>query len=100
MKPLFVPVYKSVFAAFVAGTKRDEWRPYGVRWNERTLITGRGMILSCGYSGPRLSATIVSWSRVSARRAPRSVLTIYPNVRTFVRIELDLTTEKETHGLE
>jgi hypothetical protein len=90
MKPLFVPVYKSVFAAFVAGTKVDEWRPYGVRWNERTLVTGRRMILSCGYSGPRLSATIVSWSRVGATRAPQSVLAIYPNVRTFVRIQLDI----------
>jgi hypothetical protein len=49
MKPLFVPLKSEYFDAFMAGIKTSEWRLYGPRWNERTCVPGREVILSKGY---------------------------------------------------
>lgn len=48
-KPLFVPLKSEYFEAFVSGSKRDELRRYGPRWNERTCRVGRPVVLSKGY---------------------------------------------------
>lgn len=70
VKPLFIPLKRKFFEAFERGQKTQEFRLWGPRWNERTLIVGRPVILSLGYSGRRLNADIVAvlktdpaWSR-------------------------------------
>lgn len=49
MKPLFIPLNAWAYDQFAAGTKFDELRRYGPRWNENTCQIGRDVILSRGY---------------------------------------------------
>lgn len=60
-KPLFVPLRKEWFEAFASGTKQEEWRQYGRRWNEKTCRMGRPVTLSLGYSGARLAGVVTSF---------------------------------------
>ena len=48
-KPLFIPLKKEYYEAFLEGSKTDELRLYGPRWNENTCPAGRGVLLSNGY---------------------------------------------------
>jgi hypothetical protein len=48
-RPLFVPLRAEYFDAFADGSKREELRLYGPRWNERTCAVGREVVLSKGY---------------------------------------------------
>lgn len=59
-KALFVPLCGAWFDAFAAGTKTEEWRRYGARWNERTCRIDRVVTLARGYGWPRLSALIAA----------------------------------------
>lgn len=61
-KALFVPLYTEWFDKFANGTKRTEYRKHGPRWNANTCTIGRPVILSKGYSGPRLSASVAGIS--------------------------------------
>lgn len=64
MKPLFIPLRAIYFDAFEQGTKSDELRRYGPRWNERTCTIGRPVVLSCGYgTGRRLTGCVVRFKR-------------------------------------
>jgi hypothetical protein len=49
MKPLFIPLKAEYYDAFKDGSKTDELRLYGKRWNEKTCPAGRMVILSRGY---------------------------------------------------
>jgi hypothetical protein len=49
-RPLFVPLKTEWFRAFASGSKREEFRVFGPRWNERTCAVGRRVTLSHGYS--------------------------------------------------
>jgi hypothetical protein len=49
MKPLFVPLKTEYYEAFADGSKREELRRYGPRWNEKTCAVGREVVLSKGY---------------------------------------------------
>ena len=49
MKDLFVPLKTEFFLGFADGSKSEELRLYGKRWNEETCKIGRGIILSKGY---------------------------------------------------
>jgi len=48
-KPLFIPLKREFFEAFKNGTKTEEYRIYGPRWNEKTCRSGRKVVLSLGY---------------------------------------------------
>lgn len=48
-KPLFIPLYTEFYNAFENGSKSDELRLYGPRWNEKTCAIGRAVVLSKGY---------------------------------------------------
>lgn len=64
MKPLFIPLKTAYYNQFDAGTKTDELRVYGTRWNERTCKVGRAVTLSKGYGKRhRLSGTVTSFKR-------------------------------------
>lgn len=73
MKPLFVPLKTEHFLAFRDGTKRVEYRLYGPRWNESTVVPGRAVTLSHGYSGDRIVGTVTAMTT-----SPNSVTDIYP----------------------
>lgn len=49
MKPLFIPLNTEYFDAFADGSKTEELRRYGLRWNENTCKVGRDVVLSKGY---------------------------------------------------
>lgn len=48
-KPLFIPLKTAYFDAFADGSKCEELRAYGPRWNEKTCAVGRPVVLSKGY---------------------------------------------------
>ena len=49
IKPLFIPLKRAYFEALKAGTKTEEFRPFGPRWNGQTCPVGRQVVLSLGY---------------------------------------------------
>lgn len=49
MKPVFIPLKSEYFEAFANGSKREELRRYGPRWNEKTCGIGKEVVLSKGY---------------------------------------------------
>lgn len=62
--PLFVPLRKEFYEAFLLGTKQMELRRYGPRWNERTCVVGRAVTLSQGYGRRhRHAARLVKFER-------------------------------------
>ena len=62
--PLFVPLRSEYYEAFAEGTKRDELRLYGPRWNERTCAPGRDIVLSKGYGKHnRMTGRILKFKR-------------------------------------
>lgn len=64
MKPLFIPLKTEYFDAFADGSKREELRRYGVRWNERTCAVGRDVVLSKGYGKKhRLAGKVYKFKR-------------------------------------
>lgn len=60
LRPLFIPLKKKHYEDFSDGIKTEELRLYGKRWNERTCIVGRSVILSNGY-GKRKRMTGKIW---------------------------------------
>jgi hypothetical protein len=59
LKPLFIPLKSEFFEAFKNGSKTEELRRYGLRWNHDTCPIGRTVILSKGYGKQnRLQGTI------------------------------------------
>lgn len=65
MKPLFVPLKRAYFEAFKEGTKTEEFRPYGKRWNGTVCLVGRPVVLSLGYGKQNRIAGRISGFRVS-----------------------------------
>lgn len=72
MKPLFIPLKRQHFEAFRDGTKREEFRVYGPRWNEKTCTPGRPVVLSLGYGkAHRLTGVVSTFRRsVEPTRTP------------------------------
>lgn len=60
---LFIPLKNEYFDAFDRGTKTEEYRPYGPRWNETSCFLGRRVLLSRGYgTHNRLTGTVSHFS--------------------------------------
>lgn len=61
---LFIPLKAEFYDAFAAGSKTEELRRYGPRWNERVCRIGRDVTLSRGYGkSARLSGRIWKFKR-------------------------------------
>ncbi len=74
MPDLFIPLKTEFYEAFEAGLKRNEYRLYGKRWNEKTCAVGRGVLLSKGYGKKnRLKTKVATFRKVDARSLPQSV---------------------------
>lgn len=62
-KPLFIPLKSQYYDAFCNGSKPEEYRKYGPRWNERTCHVGRRVTISKGYGKQnRREGTIVGFA--------------------------------------
>jgi hypothetical protein len=71
MKPLFIPLKREFFFAFVAGFKEWEFRLYGPRWNEETCARGRAVLLSNGYGKhDRAVGTILEFKKIRFEKLP------------------------------
>jgi hypothetical protein len=88
-KPLFIPLKTEWFRKFEDGSKNVEYRAYGPRWNERTCRRGRSATLSHGYSGARLSRTVIDFEKLPRSMAPESALIIYPKAEFIAAIWFD-----------
>lgn len=82
MKRLFIPLKTKPFEAFKAGTKTEEYRKYGPRWNEHTCPVGAQVTLSKGYGTEhRIEGAVTSFRRIHARSlsvtSQTAVLSIY-----------------------
>lgn len=64
-KALFIPLKREYFEAFKLGTKTEEYRPEGARWNARTCAVGRPVVLSLGYGKSNRLQGVVTGYRAS-----------------------------------
>lgn len=92
-KPLFISLKRAYFEAFKAGTKTEEFRPEGPRWNARTCAVGRRVVLSLGYGKAHRLAGVVAGYRSSAEPtltpAWKDCYGDRAGVAACIRIELD-----------
>lgn len=64
MKPLFIPLKTEYYEAFKDGSKTEELRIYGPRWNRDTCRVGREVVISKGYGKQnRMKGRIWSFKR-------------------------------------
>lgn len=92
LKPLFCPVTKFYFNEFFEGRKTVEYRLYGPRWNERTCVPGRKIIISEGYSGRRITGFIGGY-RFSTVGRIDGMPALYPKInpnKTVICVMLEL----------
>ena len=93
-KPLFIPLNREHYCAFVDGSKGDEQRLYGSRWNEKTCRVGRAATLSYGYGKKkRMSGVVTSFERIPFAQASKAAQEIYadrPDDIAVIGIEVDL----------
>lgn len=71
MTPLFIPLKTAYFQQFRHGLKDVEIRRYGPRWNERTCVVGRPVVISHGYQKRgRINGRVRSLHRAHAHELP------------------------------
>lgn len=96
MKPLFIPLKSEYYEAFKNGSKREEFRLYGQRWNEQTCPVGREVLLSKGYgTKDRLTGLIRDFKRQHAASMElihhQSILNIYGTLNVEIaRIQIEI----------
>lgn len=79
-KPLFIPLMRQYYEAFLSGEKKFEYRKYGCGWHEGTCVVGRPVTLSMGYGkAHRVSGVITSFEVVHGSKTPNpeSVKDVY-----------------------
>ena len=87
-RPLFIPLRAEWFEAFAEGRKREEFRPYNARWNERSCPVGRPVVLSCGYGAKRRLRGVIEGFRVAGPDATPTLRSIYPTGDRFSAIAI------------
>jgi hypothetical protein len=87
-RPLFIVLRRQWFDAFSSGSKTDEWRLYGPRWNEDTCRIGRRVVLSLGYTQTRLYGAVIGFR---VRKATIGTAKIYGEgaICAVIKIRLD-----------
>ncbi|OPY72466.1 MAG: hypothetical protein A4E63_01209 [Syntrophorhabdus sp. PtaU1.Bin050] len=101
MKPLFIPLKREHFESFESGAKTTEFRQYGPRWNERTCIVGRPVILSLGYGKQRrLKGVITAFSKKPILKSRCGVLfwSLYGTDALGPVAEIDIELIDEEHS--
>lgn len=96
MKPLFIPLKRTYYEQFAAGTKTEEFRPEGPRWNAKTCFVGREVVLSLGYGkASRMRGRIVGYrASEEPTRTPawRDCYGDRAGMAACIRIEVDQVT--------
>lgn len=59
-KPLFIPLRREFYDAFRDGSKTEEFRRHGARWNATTCRVGRPVVLSLGYGKRNRMAGVIA----------------------------------------
>jgi len=92
-KPLFIPLKREWFEAFRDGRKTIEYRPFGPRWNERTCLVGRPVVLSLGYGkAHRLTGRVARFAASTAPSKLPSWESCYgPGLRMVAVITIELS---------
>lgn len=63
-KALFIPINAQHYDEFISGKKKEEFRKYGTKWNEKVCYVGRRVIISKGYGNQnRRSGTITGFKK-------------------------------------
>lgn len=94
---LFIPLKTEYFEAFERGDKDTEYRPYGLRWNERTCCIGRRVVLSKGYGKRHRLTGIVVGFQVVGPDAHHAIRSVYPTGEKFAAIKISAAlTPKDT----
>lgn len=94
MNTAFIVLKRQYFKEFSEGISTTEYRRYDERkWCERLFPPGRRVVLSMGYSGPRINAVVKSSKKIKASEATGTdgvaVLRLYGNNALLLAIELD-----------
>lgn len=104
--PLFIPLRKEYYTAFLDGSKDTEMRPFGKRWNNKTCYPGRPVTLSMGY-GKQARASgyikdiIVCYSTSLSHAQQRDLFKIYgERFMQIILIEIHHITEQINHFRE
>lgn len=92
-KPLFIPLKREFYDAFLSGEKTEEFRRYGARWNESTCAVGRPVTISMGYGkAHRRTGTVTGFRKAPAPLGvPAGWIACYggdPDTAACIRIEL------------
>lgn len=91
-KALFIPLCAGPFDEFKAGTKGEEYRPEGPRWNAEVCRIGRRVVLSRGYGKKhRLQGVIVGYRSTTPAEVP-NWSTYYPKKKgpvAAIKIEVE-----------
>ena len=98
MKPLFIPLKSKYFDAFADGSKTDELRRYGPRWNEKTCPVGREVVLSKGYGkAHRLRGHILRFKKqhgsIFSSTYKQAILDVFGTLDIWIAC-ITLTTER------
>jgi len=64
LSPLFIPLKTEFYRAFQDGTKLEEFRVNGPRWNLNTCQIGRRVTLSHGYSSAERMTGVITGVRL------------------------------------
>ena len=108
MKPLFIPLTTKYYEAFKNGTKTDELRLYGKRWNEKTCAIGREIILSKGYGKrERMKGHISKFKKqhgsTFGSTYKESILDVFFNLDVYIACisisDLELIKQKEVQNV-
>jgi hypothetical protein len=94
-KPLFIPLRREYYNAFLSGNKSVEYRRYGPGWNERTCWVGRPVMLSLGYGkNSRCMGVIKTFSLINSQLVPESRAVYGLENITLAAIEIELLLDK------
>jgi hypothetical protein len=90
-KPIFIPLNSKPYEQFEAGTKPEEFRRYGARWNEGTCTVGRAVTLSKGFGKKhRLQGTVthfkMKWGNELAADDQRAVIECFGTIHFLVAV--------------
>lgn len=87
-RPLFIPLKREWFDAFASGSKTEEWRRHGPRWNASSCAIGRPVVLALGYRGTRRLDGVITGFRVAP--ASDAAIAIYGDGTICAVIEIKL----------
>lgn len=78
-KPLFANLNVYWFWETAGGRHPTEYRPYGPRWNERTVWPGRRAVITMAFRWPRLFTSVESFAILDEPPDQKAWDSVYPD---------------------